>query len=48
MSDTHTATPKKRIAILLENQFEDAMFQVPNTALRKAGAARHSSGGSHE
>lgn len=34
----HHATPRKRIAILLENQFEDSAFQVPSTALRKAGA----------
>lgn len=38
MSPTHTKTNKKQIAILLEDQFEDAMFHVPYTALRKAGA----------
>lgn len=30
-------TPRKRVAILLENQFEDSAYQVPSTALRKAG-----------
>ncbi len=39
MSSPHTENDKKQVAILLEDQFEDAMFQVPNTALRKAGAA---------
>ncbi|MGB7413911.1 MAG: DJ-1/PfpI family protein [Thermosynechococcaceae cyanobacterium] len=38
MSSPNTTTDKKQIAILLEDQFEDAMFQVPYTALRKAGA----------
>lgn len=31
-------TGKKRIAILLENQFEDSEFQIPYTALQSAGA----------
>jgi protease I len=36
---THSSTtPKQRIAILLEDQFEDVMFQVLNTALHKVGA----------
>lgn len=34
---SHHPTPRKRIAILLENQFEGSAYQVPSTALRKAG-----------
>ena len=38
MSHTPIAKPRKRVSILLENQFEDSLLQVPTTALRKAGA----------
>lgn len=31
-------TPTKRVAILLENSFEDSEFQIPQTALKQAGA----------
>lgn len=31
-------TPRKRVAILIEQKVEDSEFQVPYTALRKAGA----------
>ncbi len=29
---------QKRVAILIENHFEDFSFQIPHTALQKAGA----------
>ena len=37
MASTNQAHAK-RVAILMENQFEDFLFQVPSQALRKAGA----------
>ncbi|MGB5631658.1 MAG: DJ-1/PfpI family protein [Waterburya sp.] len=37
MASTNQASPK-RVAILMENQFEDFLFQVPYQSLQKAGA----------
>ena len=37
MASTNQASPKQ-VAILIENQFEDFLFQVPSQALQKAGA----------
>ena len=37
MASTNQAN-SKRVAILMENQFEDCLFQVPYQALQKAGA----------
>lgn len=37
MTSTDRAKPK-RVAILIENQFEDSLFQVPYQALQQAGA----------
>ena len=37
MTSTNQASPK-RVAILMENQFEDFLFQVPYQALKQAGA----------
>ena len=37
MTANNGSTPKK-VAILIENQFEDLEFQIPRTALKKAGA----------
>jgi protease I len=38
MAPTNNAASTKRVAILLENQFEDSEFQIPYMALQKAGA----------
>ncbi len=38
MTYTNGASPQ-RVAILIENQFEDSEFKIPYTALQKAGAA---------
>ncbi|MBE7384703.1 MAG: DJ-1/PfpI family protein [Leptolyngbya sp. SIO1E4] len=38
MTSKHASSSKK-VAILIENQFEDLEFQIPYTALKKAGAA---------
>ncbi len=37
MTSTNKTSPK-RVAILMENQFEDFLFQVPYQALKQAGA----------
>jgi protease I len=36
---TQTLSTPKKVAILIENQFEDLEFQIPYTALQQAGAA---------
>lgn len=35
---TQLQTKQKRVAILVENEFEDIEFTIPNTALKQAGA----------
>jgi len=37
-SENSGSTPKKRVAFLVENHFEDVEFQIPFTALRQADA----------